>query len=58
MWERERPFTLEATPLGGGVEEWKKYRQMGAQLLIGAGDFALRDVLEGAKNSMDEALGD
>ncbi|MBI94527.1 MAG: aldolase/citrate lyase family protein [Candidatus Latescibacterota bacterium] len=43
---------------GGGVEEWKKYRQMGAQLLIGAGDFALRDVLEGAKNSMDEALGD
>ncbi len=43
---------------GGGVEEWKHYRQMGAQLLIGAGDFALRDVLEAAKKNMDEALGE
>jgi len=43
---------------GGGVEEWKQYRQMGAQLLIGAGDFALRDVLEEAKENMNAALGD
>ena len=43
---------------GGGVEEWKQYRQMGAQLLIGAGDFALRDVLEDAKKMMDAALGE
>jgi len=40
------------------VEEGKQYRQMGAQLLIGAGDFALRDVLEEAKENMNAALGD
>ena len=43
---------------GGDVEIWKKHRQMGAQMLIGAGDFALTGVLEAAIQRMDEALGD
>ncbi|MBT3341564.1 MAG: 4-hydroxy-2-oxovalerate aldolase [Gemmatimonadetes bacterium] len=43
---------------GGDVEIWKKHREMGAQILIGAGDFALTGVLEAASKRMDEALGD
>jgi 4-hydroxy-2-oxoheptanedioate aldolase len=43
---------------GGGPAEWKTYRQQGAQMLIGAGDFALTGVLEAAKANMDGALGE
>ncbi|MGY8824542.1 MAG: HpcH/HpaI aldolase family protein [Candidatus Latescibacterota bacterium] len=41
---------------GGGPEEWKRWRQMGAQLLIGSGDFALTKVLEEAEKTMNAAL--
>ncbi len=41
---------------GGGPEEWKRWRKMGAQLFIGCGDFALTKALEAAKEHMDSAL--
>mgnify|MGYP005631568355 CR=1 FL=1 len=41
---------------GGGLEEWKRYRQMGAQMLIGAGDFSLTAVLGEAQKNFDEAF--
>ncbi len=41
---------------GGGAEEWRKYRQQGAQMLIGAGDFALTGVLGAAKDNFDKAF--
>ncbi len=43
---------------GGGPEQWADYRKMGAQMLIGAGDFALTGVLAGAAAGFDEALGE
>lgn len=43
---------------GVGEEFWKKQRQMGAQMLIGAGDFALTGLLADAAQSMDAALGE
>ncbi|MBQ38387.1 MAG: 4-hydroxy-2-oxovalerate aldolase [Gemmatimonadaceae bacterium] len=43
---------------GGGPEQWQRYRQMGAQMLIGAGDFALTGVLAEARKNFDEVLGE
>lgn len=43
---------------GGGPAEWATYRKMGAQMLIGAGDFALTGVLAAAKEGFDEVLKD
>lgn len=42
---------------GGGQEEWKRWRQMGAQLLIGGSDFSLSKALQQAQQQMDAALG-
>ena len=41
---------------GGNGEDWKRWRAMGAQLLIGSGDFALTNVLKEAQEAMDQAL--
>lgn len=41
---------------GGNGEDWKRWRAMGAQLLIGSGDFALTNVLKEAQEAMDRAL--
>ncbi len=41
---------------GGNGEDWKRWRAMGAQLLIGGGDFALTNVLKEAQEAMDQAL--
>ena len=41
---------------GGGPEEWKRYLQMGAQMLIGAGDFSLTGVLAEAQKNFDEVF--
>ena len=43
---------------GGGPAEWATYRQMGAQMLIGAGDFALTGVLAAAQKNFDEVFGE
>ena len=43
---------------GGNSSDWKRWRSLGAQLLIGAGDFALRDVLQNGSSALDEALKD
>jgi 2-keto-3-deoxy-L-rhamnonate aldolase RhmA len=43
---------------GGGPAEWKQYRQMGAQLLIGCGDFALAKTLEDSSHILDQVLGE
>lgn len=41
---------------GGNGEDWTRWRAMGAQLLIGSGDFALTNVLKEAQEAMDQAL--
>jgi 4-hydroxy-2-oxoheptanedioate aldolase len=41
---------------GGGPTEWKQYRQLGAQMLIGAGDFALTGVLADAQKNFDDVF--
>lgn len=43
---------------GGGPAEWKNFRAQGAQMIIGAGDFALTGILQTAKENMDAALGE
>jgi len=42
---------------GGGAEDWSRWRQAGAQMLIGAGDFALTGVLAQAQREFDSVLG-
>ena len=41
---------------GGDPAQWTRWRTMGAQLLIGAGDFTLRDTLQDASKSLNKAL--
>ena len=41
---------------GGSEKDWKRWRAMGAQLLIGGGDFALTKVLKEAQEAMNQAL--
>jgi 4-hydroxy-2-oxoheptanedioate aldolase len=41
---------------GGNHTQWKEWRANGAQLLIGTGDFTLRDTLEKASTSLNNAL--
>lgn len=43
---------------GGAGEDWQRWRTMGAQMLIGAGDFALTQVLATAEQEFDKVLGD
>ena len=42
----------------GSVEELKKFRAMGAQMLPWGGDFALLKVLENCSQELDDVLGD
>ena len=41
---------------GGNGEDWRRWRAMDAQLLIGSGDFALTNFLKEAQEAMDQAL--
>jgi len=41
---------------GGDPAQWKEWRANGAQLLIGTGDFILRDTLQEASTSLNGAL--
>jgi len=41
---------------GGTPEQLSRYRQMGAQMLIAAGDFALVKVLEEGSKVLDETV--
>ena len=46
---------------GGTLEQLVQYRKMGAQMLIGAGDYALMNVLEEGRRTLDDverAVGD
>lgn len=43
---------------GGSTQDKVRYRKMGAQLLVGAGDFALTAALRDAAQAFDEILGE
>lgn len=42
---------------GGTPDDWRRWREAGVQMLIGAGDFALTQVLAEARERLDDVLG-
>ena len=52
LWEHMKAWGIA----GGGPEEWKRYLQMGVQMLIGAGAFSLTGILAEAQKNFDEVF--